>query len=76
MKKTLILLAAVCTLAMVGCSKKKDCNCTVTQNIPGSDPVVTNVTYTAEDGDCSDLNATQTVSSPYGGTMTQVVKCD
>lgn len=76
MKKTFAILAVIATVALVGCSKSKDCNCTVTQNVPGMDPIVTTATYTADDGDCSDLNATQTVNSPYGGTMTQVIKCD
>lgn len=75
MKKTLAILAVIATVSLVGCSKSKDCNCTVTQNMPGMEPQVTQVTYTADDGDCSGLNATST-STVAGQTITQTVKCD
>lgn len=75
MKKNLAILAVVASVALVGCSKSKDCNCTVTQNMPGMGPMTTEAVYTAEDGDCSDLNAT-TTTTVNGQTITQTVKCD
>lgn len=75
MKKVFAILAVIATVALVGCSKSKDCNCTITQSIPGMEPQVTEVVYTADDGDCSSLNAT-TTTTVAGQTMTQVVKCD
>ena len=39
--------------------------------MPGGEPMVTNVTYTADDGDCDQFNSTTTVSG-----MQQTIKCD
>ncbi|MBR1549427.1 MAG: hypothetical protein IJ634_02195 [Bacteroidales bacterium] len=75
MKKILAILAVMATVSLVGCSKSKDCNCTVTQNIPGMGPQTTEMVYTADDGDCSGLNAT-TTSTVAGQTITQTIKCD
>ena len=75
MKKIFAILAVIASVALVGCSKSKDCNCTVTQTMPGMEPMVTEAVYTANDGDCSDLNAT-TTSSVAGQTITQTIKCD
>jgi hypothetical protein len=71
MKKAFAILAVIATVALVGCSKSKDCNCKVTQTVPGGEPMVTNVTYTADDGDCDQFNSTTTVSG-----MQQTIKCD
>ncbi len=75
MRKTFAILAVIATVALVGCSKSKDCDCTITQNMPGIGPQVTQATYTAENGDCSDLNAT-TTTVVAGQTITQTIKCD
>ncbi len=75
MRKIFAILAVIATFALVGCSKSKDCNCTITQNIPGMGPQVTEAVYTADDGDCSGLNAT-TTTTVAGQTITQTIKCD
>lgn len=70
----MILLAVAAMFAMVGCSKTKTCNCTVTQNIPYVGPSTTTTTGTIEKGNCSDLNTTTTVTME-GMSITQTMEC-
>lgn len=74
MKKTMILLVVAALFAMVGCSKSKTCNCTVTQNMPYVGPTTTTTTTTIEKGDCSDLNSTSTTTIE-GITVTATMVC-
>ncbi len=67
MKRLALLLGVLTVIAFSSCSKEKDCECTTTQT-GQTDPIITQVHI--DDGDCSDMNITQTV-----GSIEQKMEC-
>ncbi len=58
MKKIILVLAVVAAVGFTSCNKEKDCECVATaMGITGTATEVT-----IDDGDCSDMDETTTVS--------------
>lgn len=81
MKKVTILVALALVFVLAGCTKgengkKKQCKCTSTQSwdIEEMEPMVSTSTLTINEGECSDLNAIQTMNAG-GQTYTMVMEC-
>lgn len=75
MKKRIILACVAIAFLAVGCNKKKNCQCTISQvwrNI--GEPMITTVQTEIDKGDCSDLNMTQTMQAG-GDTYEQITEC-
>ncbi len=81
MKKVMILAAAAMVFGLVGCSKTKDCKCTITQTMSGVE-VPSGMNQTTEvdmndyDGNCEDITLDQVGSfNGMGGGYTQTISC-
>ena len=75
MKKTLLLAVVALVFVCVGCNKTTNCKCTTTQEWQGiMEPSVTETTGTIEKGECSDMNATQTMNAG-GDTYVATTEC-
>lgn len=76
MKKLFFLSIACMAMMAVSCDKSKDCKCTTTQQWEGSmeEPAVTTTTQHIDKGECSDMNATQTMNAG-GDTYTATIDC-
>lgn len=81
MKKVMLVAAVALVFGLVGCSKNKDCRCTIYQTmdgqeIPGGMNQQTSIDVNDYDGNCEDITLDQI--GQFSGTgvgYTQSIRC-
>ena len=68
MKKVMIVAAVALVFGMVGCSKKVDCKCTITQTMDGEVVGTSEATYNDVEGSCDDVKIDQQMIG-YSATL-------
>ena len=59
MKKLMFVAALVLVFGLVGCKKKVDCKCTITQTMNGEVVGVSSQTFPDVEGSCDDVKVDQ-----------------
>ena len=75
MQKRIILASIALVFLAVGCNKTKECKCETTQEWQNiGEPMTTQTQVTIDKGDCTDMNATQTMNAG-GDTYVMHTEC-
>ena len=71
MKKVMLVAAVAMVFGLVGCSKKVDCKCTITQTMNGEVVGTTEATYNDVEKSCDNVKIDQQTQG-----MTQTLRCE